>query len=86
MLVATPMCHRLCRIDHPERIAEDHRPFGAFVFTGGAPEPADIDAWSQPNHLAVASHCHPKVSESSSLHRHDTVGKNLVKFGGLVRR
>jgi hypothetical protein len=62
-------------------------PFGAFIFSRGAPELAGVDAQSQLNRLTVASHhCRPKVSESSSPHRHDALGENVVVFGGLEHR
>jgi hypothetical protein len=66
-----------------ERSLKTATPFRAFIFTGGAPELADIDARSQLNCLAVASrHRRPNVSESSSPRHHDALGENLVEFGG----
>jgi hypothetical protein len=43
-------------------------PFGAFIFTGGAPELAGINAQSQPNRLAVASrHRRPLPSQGELI-------------------
>jgi hypothetical protein len=43
-LAFAPVCHRPCRIDHLEGSPKTATPFGAFIFTGGAPELAGIDA------------------------------------------
>jgi hypothetical protein len=43
-------------------------PFGAFIFIGGAPELANVDAHSRPNRLANASrHRHPLSSQGQRI-------------------
>jgi hypothetical protein len=37
---------------------------------------------ASPSPAATVVCCRPKVSESSSPRRHDTIGENLVQFGG----
>jgi hypothetical protein len=62
------------------------RPFGAFIFTGGALELASVDTeanrTASPSPAATTIRCRPKVSELSSPHRHDAEGENLVEFDG----
>jgi hypothetical protein len=48
-------------------------------------ELAYIDTQSQLNLLTIAR-CHPKVSETSSLHHHDVVGEFFFEFDGPERR
>jgi hypothetical protein len=74
----------------PEGSLKTAAPFGAFIFTGGAPELAGVDARSQLNRLTVTScHRHPPLSQGEQIMfpaSHDVVGENIIEFGGPEHR